>query len=196
MVLAGIDVFGFWLGADAVRRKVTRSTNLPPIFGLPESWVIALLIGLATALVIGAAWAFQASGYAPCELCLLERIPYYVGMPVAVVTAVASRRGYRYLALAGFAVLVATFAASTALGLYHVGVEWRFWPGPTECSGALTAPPNVGDFLEQLHHVAVVRCDQPALTIVGLSLAGWNVVASIILLALANAGILRRGFRG
>ena len=170
---------------------MTRSSFSPLTVGLREPWAIALLIGLMTALALGAAWALQASGYVPCELCLRERIPYYVGIPVAFVTAEASRRRHGYLALAGFVVLIVVFAASTALGLYHVGVEWRFWPGPTECSGALTAPPKIGDFLEQLNHVAVVRCDQPALTIFGVSLAGWNVVVSVLAVALANGGVLR-----
>lgn len=158
-----------------------------------QPWTMAMLLGAVAAIAVGGAWVFQSFGYAPCELCLRERIPYYVGVPVALVTAAASRRGSHYFALAGFAVLLVTFAASTALGLYHAGVEWRFWPGPSECSGALTAPPNVNDFVEQLKHVAVVRCDQAALTILGLSLAGWNALVSIGLVCLANAGILRTG---
>ena len=169
-----------------------RDANAPR-FDLRDPASIALLAGLVAALALGGAWAFQASGYAPCELCLRERIPYYVGIPAAVVIAVVWRKGLAYLALAGFAVLIVAFAAGTALGLYHVGVEWGFWPGPTECSGALAPAPKVGDFLEQLHHVAVVRCDQPALTILGLSLAGWNVVVSLGLVALANFGLLRTG---
>lgn len=161
----------------------------------PHPWVIALLIAILAALTLGGAWALQRSGYAPCELCLRERVPYYVGLPIAVATAVFSRRGNHRLALAGFVVLLVAFAASTALGLYHVGVEWRFWPGPSECSGAVTAPPNVADFVEQLRHVAVVRCDQPALTILGVSLAGWNVLVSAAIVALTNVGILGTGNR-
>lgn len=154
---------------------------------------MAALIFLVLVLALGGAWGFQAAGYAPCELCLRERIPYYLGIPVAGVTAFAARKHYTYLAVAGFAVLIVAFALSTALGLYHVGVEWRFWPGPAECSGAIPAAADVADFLQQLHHVSVVRCDQPAITLMGLSLAGWNVLVSVLVLFLANAGLLRTG---
>lgn len=153
----------------------------------------AALICLVLVVALGGAWAFQMAGYAPCELCLRERIPYYLGIPVAAVAAFAARRRRTYLAVAGFAVLIVVFALSTAFGLYHVGVEWRFWPGPTECSGAVPAAANVADFLEQLHHVSVVRCDQPAITILGISLAGWNALVSVLVVGLANTCLLRIG---
>ncbi len=171
---------------NALRRRL-------PTGYLSQPWALALLLAVAAAVVVGSALLLESFGYAPCELCLRERIPYYIGVPVALVTALAARRGRHGIALAGFAVLLLTFAAGTALGLYHAGVEWHFWPGPSECSGAVTAPPDVADFLKQLNHVAVVRCDQAALTVLGLSLAGWSALISAGFVALANVGILRTG---
>ena len=107
-----------------------------------------MLIGALAAATVGGAWAFQLAGYTPCELCLKERIPYYVAIGVAILTALAARRGYRGAVLAGFGVLILCFMAGTALGLYHTGVEMKVWPGPSECSGSMTAPPDVGDFLK------------------------------------------------
>ena len=74
-------------------------------------------------------------------------------------------------------------------GAYHAGVEWGFWPGPTECTGALPRAATVEDFLKQLQTVKVVRCDSAALRILGLSLAGWNAVISVGLAALAVFGL-------
>lgn len=157
---------------------------------LKHSSAMALLIAAIGLATIGLAWLFQALGHTPCELCLKERIPYYVGIPVAVVTAVAAPRSGP-LGLAGYAVLIVTFMVGAALGLYHAGVEWHFWAGPSECSGAVTAAPKVEDFLQQLNRVAVTRCDDVSMRVFGLSLAVWNAVISIGLIGLANVGLLR-----
>ena len=86
-------------------------------------------------------------------------------------------------------ILALIFAASVVLGAYHAGVEWGFWAGPTECTGALDRAASVSDFLKQLETVKVVRCDSAALRILGLSLAGWNAVISAGLAALATLGL-------
>ena len=82
-------------------------------------------------------------------------------------------------------------ASSSRLALssaaYHAGVEWKFWPGPSECSGTAAAPVAVGDFLKQLQSVTVVRCDEAALQVMGLSLAAWNALLSA---GLAAVGVL------
>ena len=85
------------------------------------------------------------------------------------------------LARAGFALLTLVFAANAALAAYHVGVEYHWWPGPTACTGGLTGSLNVNDLVNTLNSVKVVRCDEVQLRIAGLSLAGWNVVASAVL---------------
>ncbi len=77
----------------------------------------------------------QALGYAPCELCLKERIPYYIGIPVAAATLIFALREWRALTLAGFILLFLIFAFSAGFGIYHAGVEWHFWQGPTACTG-------------------------------------------------------------
>ena len=134
-------------------------------------------------------WGFQWSGYMPCELCLLERYPFYGAVPLAVATAGASRAGGTRLTLAGFAVLAALFLASAGLAAYHAGVEWQFWTGPSGCTGSLTAPAGINDFLHQLDTVKVMRCDAAALRLLGVSLAGWNVVVSLILSVVACTGL-------
>ena len=85
--------------------------------------------------------------------------------------------------------LVLIFAASAVFGAYHAGVEWGFWAGPTECTGALNRAASVEDFVKQLQTVKVVRCDSAALRILGLSLAGWNAIISAGLAALAVRGL-------
>ena len=143
-------------------------------------------IGFAT---IAGAWAFQAAGYAPCELCLKERIPYYGGIPLALVTGFLALRRRGSLLPAGFAALTLVFGA--VMAGYHAGVEWHFWPGPASCTGAVIAPAKVEDFLHQLQTASVVRCDAAALRIAGLSLAGWDAAVSALLAGLAGLGFVR-----
>ena len=148
-------------------------------------------VALASLLTIAAVWTLQARGYTPCELCLKERVPFYIGLPVAALLAVLGRRLPRGASRAGFALLALAFVAGAALGAYHAGVEWHLWAGPTGCSGAADAPSDVADLLKALDHVNVVRCDEAALAVMGLSLAAWNALLSAALAILAILGLRR-----
>ena len=104
---------------------------------------------LASATIAGA-WVFEWAGYAPCELCLMQRWAYYAGVPLAALVAILAARGPHWLARAGLALLGLVFIGSAIFGAYHAGVEWGFWPGPTGCTGALTRADSMADFLKQL----------------------------------------------
>jgi disulfide bond formation protein DsbB len=152
------------------------------------------LILLIAAATIAGAWIFQAFGIAPCELCLSERIPYYVGVPVAALTLIFALRESKALMLVGFILLFLIFAFSAGFGIYHAGVEWHFWEGPTACTGStMTKATSMQDFLHQLQTVKVVRCDAVAIRILGLSLAGWNAVISAVLAVVAIWGVRKVG---
>lgn len=153
----------------------------------------AALVATVGAAAVAAVWVLQARGYNPCELCLKERVPFYVGVPLAAALAALAPRLPRAAARAGFAVLAMVFAAGALLGAYHAGVEWKLWAGPTGCSGAAAAPAAVSDFLKQLDSVTVVRCDEAALQVLGLSLAAWNALLSAGLAAVAALGWRRAG---
>ena len=150
----------------------------------------ALLIAAAAVVTIATVWMLQRSGYAPCELCFKERLPFYWGVPLALLVALLAGRGRTSLLPAGYAALAIIFLAGAALGIYHTGVEWKFWPGPSSCTGDFSAPAAVNDFLHQLQTTQVVRCDAPALSVAGLSLAAWNVVLCLALVAVAIFGFV------
>jgi len=150
---------------------------------------IAILILFLVTATIAGAWIFQAFGYAPCELCLKQRYAYYLGIPLALITVIAALRRHETLLAPDFIALALVFAFSAAFGAYHAGVEWGFWAGPSDCTGSLTQAPSVNDFLKQLQTVKVVRCDAVAIRILGLSLAGWNAVISVVITALAIMGL-------
>lgn len=145
------------------------------------------VLGLIVATIAGAL-VFQAAGIAPCELCLKERWPYYAGVALGAVTVAAAWRGRRAAPPLCFALLALLFCGSAVFGAYHAGVEWGWWAGPGDCTGPLSRAGSMGDFLQQLQTVRVVRCDAVAIRILGLSLAGWNAILSLLIAALAAAG--------
>jgi len=144
---------------------------------------------------VGAALGFQhIGGYTPCALCLLQRDPYYYAIPIGLVAIVACLFKLpvwltrTLLVLIGIAMLI-----GLGLGVYHSGVEWGFWPGPTTCAtGAPSITTNAGNLLSDLNAIKAPSCNDAALRVLGLSFAGWNVIASTILAAVAFWGASRR----
>jgi disulfide bond formation protein DsbB len=141
----------------------------------------ALIIMAASLVILASVWILQGFGYEPCELCLTQRYAFYAAAPLAALTAVLCSHSASGAARAGFALLALVFLANAALAGYHAGVEYHWWPGPTACTGGLTGPVDVNDLMKSLNSVRVVRCDEAQLRIAGLSLAGWNVIASAAL---------------
>ncbi|HEX8666420.1 MAG TPA: disulfide bond formation protein B [Beijerinckiaceae bacterium] len=145
-----------------------------------------IILFVATATIGTALFSQHVLGYVPCKLCLHQRWPYYVAIPIALALVLAPvPDGVRR---AGLGLLAPIFLVGAALGAYHAGVEWGFWLGPNDCGGAPPpAPSGLDDFRKQLEGVRVVSCTEAAFRFLGLSMAGWNVVVSLGLAALAAA---------
>jgi disulfide bond formation protein DsbB len=118
-------------------------------------------------------------------LCLIERYAYYAGIPVLFVALVLTAGGYRRVAALLFALVALAFLANSGLGIYHAGAEWKFWPGPSACGGGESLTSSAGNLLNDIQHIKVIKCDEAALRFLGISFAGWNVVASVLLMAIA-----------
>lgn len=155
----------------------------------------ALFVALGGAATIAGAWFFQlVVGLPPCPLCLEQRIPYYVAIPLAIVLLAAiSWSVSRTIVRFGLVVLALAMLIGAGLGVYHAGVEWHFWTGPTDCSGQLNQLGGPGGLLGQLSTVRVVRCDEAAWRFLGLSLAGYNALISLLLAGVALWGIKAPG---
>jgi disulfide bond formation protein DsbB len=143
--------------------------------------------GMATIL---GAWFFEYGlGYLPCPLCLQQRIPYYISIALAVLVAAGAMAGWpRTLLAVGLAAIALVMLWGAGMGIYHSGVEWKWWAGPQECAAALRDFGSGGNLLERVQSVRIVRCDEAAWRFLGLSLAGWNVLISIALAGIAAAG--------
>jgi disulfide bond formation protein DsbB len=135
---------------------------------------------VASSVVLGGALLSQYwGGLAPCELCLLQRWPWGVAIVISfVATMVGSRPALPWVA----ALLAVVFGVSSAVAFYHVGVEQHWFSGPTACSGAATAADTVDALKAQILRQQPVRCDEVAWSLWGISLAGWNLLASLVMM--------------
>jgi len=153
----------------------------------------ALAVTAIAAATLAGAWFIQlVLDIRPCPLCFEQRYAYYLAVPLGALVAVAAARDApRGVVLAGLALLALAALGNAGLGAYHAGVEWKFWPGPTECTGPVGNLGSAGNLLERLDTVKVIRCDEVQWTFLGLSLAGYNVLISLAMAAIAAWGIAR-----
>ena len=148
---------------------------------------------IASATILGA-WFFEfVLKLPPCELCLEERIPYHIVIPLSLLLTVAAvARAPQKILTVGFAAILVAVLCGAALGAYHAGVEWHFWPGPTACTGSLSDLNAGGSILGQLNAINVVRCDEAGWRFLGISLAGYNALICLAMAAIAGYGMLAR----
>lgn len=157
----------------------------------PSRRSLGLAIAVLSALGVGGALAIEhIGGIRPCPLCLDQRIAYYAAIPLAIAAALMPDRRSVWLRLI-FAALALGFAINAGLGVYHAGVEWGWWPGPDACSGIAPIATTPGALLDSLSNSRVVRCDEAALRIFGLSLAAYSALLSLLLMAFAAIGARR-----
>jgi disulfide bond formation protein DsbB len=148
------------------------------------------LATLGMAFTVGSALAFEhIGGYIPCALCLLQRDPYYYAIPLGAVAMFLSFSG-KLPALQRILLVIIAIAMliGAGIGAFHAGVEWGFWEGPASCAGAQAVTTNAGSLLDALNSTVPPSCGAASLRVLGLSFAGWNVIASLVLAAIALIG--------
>lgn len=153
---------------------------------------IGFAVAGLSALGVGSALAIEhIGGVPPCPLCLDQRIAYYAAMPLGVLAAylAGARPSWSRLLLGALAL---AFLFNAGLGVYHAGIEWAWWPGPDSCSGIAPLATSPEALMESLANPQIVRCDEAALRILGISLAGYSAMLSVFLAILAGAGALRK----
>ncbi len=152
--------------------------------------ISAIVFAIAAATIL-TAHAFESlGGYLPCHLCLQERYAYYLAVPLAALAFFVARADAIGAARLLLLLIALAFAANAVLGIYHSGVEWKWWPGPSECSGGSTL--SFGEGGVDIANTKIVACDSAAWRFLGLSFAGWNAVVSALLAGIAAFGAAQR----
>jgi disulfide bond formation protein DsbB len=176
---------------DAVPTSVPSATWANPALAA------ALAVAAIAAATLAGAWFFQlVLDIKPCPLCLEQRYAYYLAVPLALLVAIAAARDApRGVVVTGLVLLALAALGNAGLGGYHAGVEWKFWQGPTDCSGPIVDFGRAGGLLQQLDTVKVIRCDEVQFRFLGISLAGYNLLISLLMAAVAAWGAARTARR-
>ncbi len=153
---------------------------------LPSRLGILAFLG-SGALMLGALYFQYVLQLPPCELCHWQRYPHIV----AVVAGAGALASYRYPRLALVLVMIATAAliATSAVGIYHAGVEYRWWAGPQSCTGSIPTGLSAEELKRRLFSTKMVRCDETAWSMWGLSMAAWNAVISAAFAFVLSSGV-------
>ena len=163
--------------------------TLSTIRARPVAAAAAAIAVVGAAAILGA-WFFQYGlGLKPCPLCLEQRYAYYFAIPLALMVILGDQHGAsRKVLIAALVAIALGMLWNAGLGVYHSGVEWKWWPGPQECAGGLDNLGTAGGLRKKLQSITVVRCDEAAWRFLGLSLAGYNALISLLLAAIAAWG--------
>jgi len=171
------------MGGLMLAESLAKARRDPPL-------AAAAIVAIVGALTICGFFFFQyVQGYPPCPLCLDQREAFYIGVPLAALLWLGASHGAtRKVMVAGFVVVAAVMLWNTGLSVFHAGVEWKFWPGPQDCSGPINGLGSATNMLKQLQNIRIVRCDEAAWRLFGISLAGYDVLVSLFLALIAAWG--------
>ena len=136
---------------------------------------LILIATFGSIALLGGAYAFQhIGGMPPCAMCLWQRWPHAAAIAIGIIGLATGRRE---LAILGMLAALTT----AGIGIYHAGVEQMWWEGPTTCTSGSITGLSTEDLLAQIMAAPVVRCDEIAWSLFGISMAAWNAILSFIL---------------
>ena len=161
----------------------------------PNQYPYRALVGFLVALlvILGALGSQHIGGVLPCELCLLQRWPYYLGLPLLALILVFWKWIPDRIRISLTVIATLIFIVSIGLAVYHAGVQWKFWAGPSSCTGGGTEI-NFSD-LNNLGAVEVIPCDAIDFSLFGLTMAGYNAIASAFISVMLGWSVLGQWLR-
>ena len=159
-----------------------KSPHIPPI---GQRLGLSIAGGISTTLLGGALLFQYVGGLAPCSLCIWQRWPHLAVIIMAFIglSGVMPRGMLWLIFIAG--------SISVCLGGYHAGIEYGFWAGPTGCSASLLPDGDIKALTQQLLITPLVRCDNAPWSLFGISMAGWNALISLDIIAAALVSLKR-----
>lgn len=140
-------------------------------FSRPQ--IIGLLTAFSVCMILGA-WAFEfIGGMAPCKLCYYQRYPHWLAAGAGGLALLTGAAVFLYAGAIGAAL-------SGLIGLYHSGVERKWWEGPTTCTSGDIGSLNADELFNQIMAAPLVRCDDIPWELFGMSMANYNAIFSLV----------------
>lgn len=139
---------------------------------LSRKHLILLVTLFSIAMILGA-WAFEfIGGMAPCKLCYYQRYPHWLAAGAGVLALLFGGTLLPYIGA------LAT-ATTGAIGVFHSGVERKWWDGPTTCTSGGIDGLSADELFNQIMAAPLVRCDDIPWEMFGLSMASYNAIFSL-----------------
>ena len=157
---------------------------MPSILTRPALWALAI----SSALLVGALGFQFIGGLAPCPMCIWQRYAHLAVIAVAAIALLQPPAKAQFLFTLGAGSLL---LMSAGLALFHVGVEWKWWQGPSACSGGSLIGLDPKEAARRLMETPLVRCDEIAWSLLGISMAGYNFLISLIAALAVAIGLTR-----
>lgn len=147
-----------------------------------------LILAVSSIFVLGIALVSQYWGdLEPCILCLYQRIPYLTVIGLCIIASIAALLGWRMIVAPVIAACAIAFLVGAVIAGYHVGIEQQWWVGMASCTGTAS---NTADSLAALRQILeaapVIRCNEVSWSMFGISMAGYNLLVSMLLSAFSG----------
>ena len=177
----------------AINWRLRRGeTGFVKMESLLASRTTLVLVASASALALTAAFIGQyVFDLPPCDLCIYQRYPYVIAIALCLVTLMPATRPFAAWALILSALIL---SINSGIAAYHVGVEQHWWIGPEGCTGPGGTPQTLDALRAQIAATPVIRCDDIAFSLFGISMAGYNVLFSLAL-AIYTASVSKAALR-
>tara|TARA_B100001027_G_scaffold160870_1_gene113679 strand:- start:757 stop:1242 length:486 start_codon:yes stop_codon:yes gene_type:complete len=145
------------------------------MFNLKAELYLKIIFLFSFIALISAFFIEYALGHQPCNLCLIERIPY--GLSIIIIMGIFFiKKNQKFMVL----LLILTFIFSFAISFYHYGIEQGFFQESSICGVKdFTESITKEDLLKQLSK-KTISCKDVTFRIFGLSLTSINIVINIL----------------
>ena len=138
--------------------------------------ILNIILFISIFILISAYFVEYILGYKPCNLCLIERLPYFFAI-IIILLCLTINKFYKIV----FILLTITFAVGTILSFYHFGIEQGFFKESLVCAANNEINSLAKEDLIKELQKKVVSCKDVQFTLLGLSLAIINTIISFIL---------------
>jgi disulfide bond formation protein DsbB len=166
----------------------TLATAWPWLMRHPDHW-FGFLLAFAMLLTLAGLVFEYGLGVIPCQMCWWQRYVHWALVALAALGWIWPQKGPRF-------VFVFAFCGAALFGLYIAGWQfaaqhgWTLFPPSCTGEGHVLAE-NAVDLLDAMQHTKIVPCDKETYRFLGVSLAGWNIPAMLLVLVVAVSGARR-----
>ena len=145
------------------------------MFDLKNEFYLKIILIISFTALIFAYFVEHILGHQPCNLCIIERIPYGISI-ILIAMIFIIKKNQKFLTL----LLILTFVFSLTISVYHYGIEQSFFQESTVCNARnFTENITKEDLLNELSE-KTISCKDVTFRILGLSLTSINIVISLL----------------